>query len=246
MRTMRVEADLGEQPGEQRGDRRGGVRVAVGQPEVQRHHRRLDPEHHQRASAPEPSAGRAAASCTRSDRSARFTVAVAAYTIATAVRNSSDDSRLTVTYVMPARIVCAVVRRVISTYDAVSMISNETNSVNRSPDEVGQRDPGREHQVHRVERRARHPPAVVGDALGDRVARARPARPASTPAAAASDSRSATSAIPTGGAQPPSAATTGPVRSAATSSTAGDARRRRPAWSARSPAARRPRCRRRR
>ena len=72
--------------------------------------------------------------CTRSDRSARFTVAVAAYTMATAVRNSSDDNRLTVTYVMPARIVCVVVRRVMSTYDAVSMISNETNSVNRSPD----------------------------------------------------------------------------------------------------------------
>ena len=79
-----------------------------------------------------PQAGRHV--CTRSDRSAMLTVAVAAYTRATAVRNSSDDSRLTVTYVMPARIVCVVVRRVISTYEAVSMISNETNSVNRSPE----------------------------------------------------------------------------------------------------------------
>jgi hypothetical protein len=35
--------------------------------------------------------------CTRADRSARLTVAVAAYTMPTAVRNSSDDSRLTVT-----------------------------------------------------------------------------------------------------------------------------------------------------
>ena len=66
---------------------------------------------------------------------------MAAYTIPTAVRNSSDDSRLTVTYVIPARIVCVVVRRVISTYDAVSMISNETNSVNRSPDRYASETP---------------------------------------------------------------------------------------------------------
>jgi hypothetical protein len=64
---------------------------------VQRHHRRLDPEHHDEHERQDRSAGRAAASARRSDRSARFTVAVAAYTIPTAVRNSSDDSRLTVT-----------------------------------------------------------------------------------------------------------------------------------------------------
>ena len=40
---------------------------------------------------------------------------VAAYTRAIAVRNSSDDSRLTVTYVMPAGIRDAPVRRVIRT-----------------------------------------------------------------------------------------------------------------------------------
>jgi hypothetical protein len=49
------------------------------------------------------------------------------------VRKSIDDSRLTVTYVMPARIRDAPVRRVISTYEAVSISSNATNSVNRSP-----------------------------------------------------------------------------------------------------------------
>ncbi len=58
---------------------------------------------------------------------------VAAYTIATAVRNSSDDIRLTVTYVMPARMRLAPERRVMSTYEAVSISSNATNSVNRSP-----------------------------------------------------------------------------------------------------------------
>ncbi len=58
---------------------------------------------------------------------------VAAYTSAMSVMNSSDDVRLTITYVIPARTRRALVRRVIRTYEAESMISNATNRLNRSP-----------------------------------------------------------------------------------------------------------------
>jgi len=49
------------------------------------------------------------------------------------VRNSSDDVSEMITYVIPERIREALVRLVISTYEAASMISNATNRLNRSP-----------------------------------------------------------------------------------------------------------------
>ena len=168
VRTMRVEADLGQQPGEQRGDRRGSVGVAVGQPEVQRHHRRLDPEHHQQHQRQDrPQAGR--------QRQHPLGQVGEVHRRRRRVHHRHGGQEQQRRQQADGHVRHPGPDRLRGGAPGDQHVGRRQHDLERDEQreqvarQVGQRDPGGEHQVHRVERRARHPPAVVGDALGDRV-----------------------------------------------------------------------------